>query len=82
MEAKRAQMGLQGGKRKFKSGQSVQYEGLYADDWGDRLHLLQGDQFPSNPQMGDTRWTYTGSNASLSLSSLISGGTGSLKSSR
>ncbi|MGO4537436.1 hypothetical protein [Paenibacillus sp. 2TAB19] len=47
-------------KRRFKTGQWVQYDGLYSDDWGGDLVLMQGELFPSHPQMGDTSWTYTG----------------------
>lgn len=49
-----------GGKRRFKTGQQVVCDGLYSDDWGDNLLLLQGDRFPSNPQMGHTHWTFAG----------------------
>lgn len=47
-------------KRRFKTGQWVQYDGLYSDDWGGDLMLVQGDLFPAHPQMGDTHWTYAG----------------------
>lgn len=47
-------------KRRFKAGQWVQYDGLYSDDWGDDLMLVQGDLFPMHPEMGDTNWTYAG----------------------
>lgn len=49
-----------GAKRRFKSGQWVEYEGVYLNEWGDDLLLVQGDLFPSHPQMGDTNWTYAG----------------------
>ncbi|MDQ6421181.1 hypothetical protein RB620_17290 [Paenibacillus sp. LHD-117] len=57
--------GKHGAKRRFKSGQWVQFEGLYMDDWGGDLLLLQGDLFPAHPQMGDTAWTYMGPSAIL-----------------
>ena len=50
----------EGVKRRFKTGQWVQFEGLYSNDWGDDLLLVQGDLFPSHPQMGETSWTYAG----------------------
>ena len=49
-----------GTKRKYKSGHLVQVEGLYNDEWGGALLLLQGDVFPVHPHMGDTSWTYAG----------------------
>jgi hypothetical protein len=51
----------QGKRRRGKSGQRVQLEGMYADEWGGVLHLLQGDVFPEHPHMGATAWTYKGS---------------------
>ncbi|WP_424767359.1 hypothetical protein [Paenibacillus sp. sgz302251] len=57
MTALREQLGK---KRRFKTGQWVEYDGLYTDDWGDDLVLVQGDLFPIHPQMGDTHWTYGG----------------------
>ncbi|MBH5319103.1 hypothetical protein I6N90_14950 [Paenibacillus sp. GSMTC-2017] len=50
----------QGVKRRFKTGHMVQHEGLYSNDWGDDLLLIQGDLFPTHPQMGETNWTYAG----------------------
>ncbi|MEK3882824.1 hypothetical protein [Paenibacillus sp. PL2-23] len=50
----------EGSKRRFRTGQWVQQEGLYSNDWGDDLLLVQGDLFPSHPQMGETSWTYAG----------------------
>ncbi|WP_138755271.1 hypothetical protein [Paenibacillus sinopodophylli] len=50
-------------KRRYKTGQWVEYEGLYTDDWGGDLVLVQGDLFPAHPQMGDTHWTYAGQSA-------------------
>lgn len=50
-------------KRRFKTGQWVQFDGLYSDDWGGDLMLVQGDLFPAHPQMGDTYWTYAGHSA-------------------
>lgn len=47
-------------KRRFKTGQWVEFDGLYADDWGGDLVLVQGDLFPIHPQMGETHWTYAG----------------------
>ncbi|MBD2867922.1 hypothetical protein [Paenibacillus arenilitoris] len=52
--------GRQTGKRRFRSGQWVEFDGLYSDDWGGDLMLLQGESFPVHPVMGDTRWTYAG----------------------
>lgn len=46
--------------RRFKTGQWVEYDGLYSDDWGGDLHLIQGDLFPAHPEMGNTHWTYAG----------------------
>ncbi|MCU6712213.1 hypothetical protein M6D81_26280 [Paenibacillus sp. J5C_2022] len=45
---------------RFKTGDWVQLGGLYCDDWGENIMLLQGDLFPGNPQMGDTSWTLHG----------------------
>ncbi|MDF2835573.1 MAG: hypothetical protein K0Q63_1213, partial [Paenibacillus sp.] len=39
----------QGKRRRSKSGQRVQLEGMYADEWGGVLLLLQGDIFPEHP---------------------------------
>ncbi|MFF2885389.1 hypothetical protein [Paenibacillus sp. NPDC057967] len=50
----------QSAKRRFKTGQWVQYEGMYSNDWGDDLLLVQGDLFPTHPQMGETHWFYAG----------------------
>lgn len=50
----------QGSKRRFKTGQWVQFDGMYSNDWGDDLLLIQGDLFPTHPQMGETNWTYAG----------------------
>ncbi|WP_219835662.1 hypothetical protein [Paenibacillus sp. R14(2021)] len=47
-------------KRIFRSGQLVLVEGMYGDLWGDWLPLMQGDTFPQHPEMGDTKWTYSG----------------------
>ncbi|WP_168123620.1 hypothetical protein [Paenibacillus sp. HB172176] len=66
MFSKTMQERMQWGKRNFKSGQCVLYEGLYVDEWGDRLHLVRGDLFPVNPQMGATRWAYRGEDDHLS----------------
>lgn len=55
--------GGRGTRRRYKSGSSVQLEGVYADEWGGVLLLLQGDVFPTHPQMGATSWTYKGSYA-------------------
>jgi len=49
-----------GVRRRFKAGQWVEFDGVYSNDWGDDLLLMQGDLFPPHPQMGDTNWTYTG----------------------
>ncbi|GBG09888.1 hypothetical protein B1748_01645 [Paenibacillus sp. MY03] len=45
-------------KRRYKSGQRVQFEGIYHDEWGGSLLLLPGDVFPLHPHMGHTCWTY------------------------
>lgn len=50
-------------KRRFKTGQFVEFDGLYSDDWGGDLVLVQGDLFPVHPQMGHTNWTYTSQSA-------------------
>ncbi|MCF2937737.1 hypothetical protein L1N85_04715 [Paenibacillus alkaliterrae] len=47
-------------RRRFKTGQWVEYDGLYSDDWGGDLMLMQGDLFPVHPLMGVTNWTYAG----------------------
>ncbi|MCA0756122.1 hypothetical protein KP806_13785 [Paenibacillus sp. N4] len=47
-------------KRRFRTGQWVEYDGLYSDDWGGDLVLVKGDLFPVHPQMGSTGWTYAG----------------------
>ncbi|MHA7965801.1 hypothetical protein ACX93W_16900 [Paenibacillus sp. CAU 1782] len=46
--------------RRYRTGQWVEHEGLYSDDWGGNLLLLRGDLFPSHPEMGETHWTYGG----------------------
>ena len=48
------------GKRRFSGGQPVPYDGVFADLWGGCLPLLQGDRFPSDPDMGGSKWTYAG----------------------
>lgn len=59
----------EGSKRRFKTGQWVEYDGVYLSEWGDDLLLVQGDLFPSHPQMGETSWTYTGPAVDDGLSS-------------
>ncbi|PWV97299.1 hypothetical protein DFQ01_12230 [Paenibacillus cellulosilyticus] len=44
--------------RRFKTGASVLYDGLYTDSWGGRLLLFRGDRFPSHPEAGPTTWTF------------------------
>ncbi|MWC30320.1 hypothetical protein [Paenibacillus sp. MMS18-CY102] len=44
--------------RRFKTGTSVLYDGIYTDGWGGELHLLRGEAFPRHPEMGATTWTY------------------------
>jgi len=60
---------LQKTKRRFKTGQWVEFDGLYSDDWGGDLVLVQGDLFPMHPQMGETHWTYAGQAALHFMSS-------------
>ncbi|MHA6482997.1 hypothetical protein ACX1C1_13955 [Paenibacillus sp. strain BS8-2] len=48
-------------KQRGRSGKRVQLEGMYENEWGDGLLLMQGDIFPAHPYMGDTVWTYKGS---------------------
>ncbi|MDF2958567.1 MAG: hypothetical protein K0S39_302 [Paenibacillus sp.] len=41
---------------KYKSGERVDRNGVYADEWG-RTELFKEDEFFSeNPQMGSTYW--------------------------
>ncbi|WP_040711819.1 hypothetical protein [Paenibacillus curdlanolyticus] len=44
--------------RRFKTGTSVLYDGIYTDGWGGELLLLRGESFPRHPEMGATTWTY------------------------
>ncbi|WP_308638335.1 hypothetical protein [Paenibacillus silvisoli] len=47
-------------KRYYKSGQFVPLDGLYGDMWGGWLPFMKGDQFPSHPTMGASKWSYEG----------------------
>ncbi|MFD0961460.1 hypothetical protein [Paenibacillus chungangensis] len=49
-----------GRPHRFRTGEWVQCGGVYSDDWGENMMLLQGDLFPGNPQMGHTSWTLQG----------------------
>ncbi|WP_308637743.1 transposase [Paenibacillus silvisoli] len=41
------------------SGEPVEVEGVYTNEWGREEKLKRGDVFPADPQMGSTEWELT-----------------------
>lgn len=38
------------------SGEPVEVEGVYSNEWGREQLLRKGDVFPADPQLGTTAW--------------------------
>ena len=38
------------------SGESVETDGIYRNEWGGETPLKRGDVFPADPQLGTTTW--------------------------
>ncbi|MBW7476829.1 hypothetical protein K0T92_19110 [Paenibacillus oenotherae] len=60
MMVMRMMAGDRAGRRRFTSGQRAPFDGIYADCWGGRLPLLQGERLPRHRIMGDSKWIYEG----------------------
>ena len=41
------------------TGEKVEVDGVYENEWGGEAHLNRGDLFPSDPMLGHTEWTLT-----------------------
>ncbi|CAI6068553.1 transposase [Cohnella sp. JJ-181] len=40
------------------SGEKVESDGVYRDEWGRELQLSIGDTYPSDPVLGSTEWEW------------------------
>lgn len=40
------------------SGEPVEADGVYKNEWGRELELQRGDVFPADPQLGATEWEW------------------------
>ncbi|MFC3800027.1 transposase [Cohnella sp. GCM10012308] len=40
------------------SGEKVESDGIYRDEWGRELKLERGNEFPSDPDVGSTEWEW------------------------
>ncbi|GIO13056.1 hypothetical protein J19TS2_26110 [Cohnella xylanilytica] len=40
------------------SGEHVEADGVYKNEWGRELELQRGDVFPPDPQLGTTEWEW------------------------
>ena len=38
------------------SGEPVEVEGVYSNEWGREEYMRKGDVFPADPQLGTTAW--------------------------
>lgn len=41
------------------TGEKVEVDGVYENEWGGEEHLNRGDLFPSDPMLGHTEWKLT-----------------------
>lgn len=41
------------------SGDEVETDGIYSNEWGREETLKRGDEFPYDPTMGQTEWDLT-----------------------
>ncbi|OXM84904.1 hypothetical protein [Paenibacillus rigui] len=41
------------------SGEEVETDGIYENEWGREETLKRGDEFPYDPTMGQTEWELT-----------------------
>jgi len=42
------------------SGEPVETDGVYANEWGREVFLKRGEIFPADPQLGTTEWKLVG----------------------
>jgi len=51
-------MNLSNGKDRMLpiSGENVDVDGIYKNDWGREEELMRGQVFPADPQLGTTAW--------------------------
>lgn len=42
------------------SGEPVELDGIYENEWGREIRLNRGDTFPADPQLGTTTWKLVG----------------------
>ncbi len=42
------------------SGEPVETDGIYENEWGREAHLNRGEIFPADPQLGTTTWKLVG----------------------
>ncbi|BBI31474.1 transposase [Cohnella abietis] len=41
------------------SGEKVEVDGVYKNEWGREQELKRGDKFPSDVMLGETEWSQT-----------------------
>ncbi|AEI39100.1 hypothetical protein [Paenibacillus mucilaginosus] len=41
------------------SGEEVETDGIYTNEWGREEKLKRGDEFPADPVLGNTEWELT-----------------------
>jgi hypothetical protein len=42
------------------SGEPVETDGIYENEWGRQAHFNRGEVFPADPQLGNTEWKLVG----------------------
>lgn len=42
------------------SGEPVEVDGIYENEWGREIRLNRGEVFPADPQLGTTTWKLVG----------------------
>lgn len=42
------------------SGEPVETDGVYMNEWGREVYLSRGELFPADPQLGNTEWKLVG----------------------
>lgn len=42
------------------SGEPVETDGVYKNEWGREMYLNRGELFPADPQLGTSEWTLVG----------------------
>jgi hypothetical protein len=38
------------------SGEHVEVDGVYKNEWGRQVQMARGDVFPADPVLGNTEW--------------------------